>query len=453
MIDRVYRKWIIPGFESVWKRRSTFRFWHELEQSQWWSREQLESLQLQRLQKLIEYCFACSAYYRELWKSRHLHPSDLRCLSDIQKWPLTSRDVMRERAEQIRCRTAGRGLVHKSTGGSSGTPLQFVIDRRANERRMAAAYRGYCWAGAAPGTKQTYLWGITLGDTTQLGRWKDYLYSRWIYRRQMLNCFDLNEKTIPEYLDQMHRFRPDVLIAYTNPLYTMARAIERGGLRPYQPQSLIVGAEKLHDFQRVLIESVFGAPVFETYGAREVTLIGAECEQHAGMHLTMENLLVEIVDDDGSPTPAGEEGNIVITDLFNVAMPFVRYSIGDRAVAGFESCSCGRGLPLLRKVVGRRLDMLVTADGRHLAGEFFPHLLKDYSAVRQFQVVQSQRDLIELKLVVDHRWGKDSRDSLQRAIRSSVGDSTRLLIREVDQIPLTRMGKMRVVVGNASLVS
>jgi phenylacetate-CoA ligase len=133
-------------------------------------------------------------------------------------------------------------------------------------------------------------------------------------------------------------------------------------------------------------------------------------------------------------------------------MPFVRYRIGDRAIAGFASCRCGRGLPLLSKVVGRQLDMLVTADGRQLAGEYFPHLMKEYSAVRQFQVVQSQRDLIELKLVVDSRWGQDSRDSLHREVQSSVGASTRFVIHEVDSIPLTTLGKLRVVVGHSSLV-
>ncbi len=308
-------------------------------------------------------------------------------------------------------------IVTKSTGGSSGVPLRFVIDREANDRRMGAAYRGYAWAGAAPGTRQTHLWGVTLGSPSRLRRWKEYLYSRYLYRRDMLNSFDLSDASIPQFLERIHRFQPDVLVAYTNPLYMFARTIEEHGLRAYHPQAIIVGAEKLHDFQREVLERVFAAPVFETYGSREFTLIGAECEQHAGLHLTMENLLVEVVDDEGVPTPVGQEGHVVVTDLFNVAMPFVRYAIGDRAISGFGSCSCGRGLPLMKKVVGRQLDTLVTADGHRLAGEFFPHLLKDYAAIRQFQVVQLESDLVELKLVVDSRWRQDARESLRREIQ------------------------------------
>jgi phenylacetate-CoA ligase len=450
MIEQAYRRFIIPGFESVLKRRKTFRFWNELEDSQWWSRERLEELQLRRLHELITYCFSYSPYYRDLWTSQGLSLRDLRSLSDIQKWPVTSREAMRDHADEIASTAQGVKVVSKSTGGSSGVPLRFVIEREADDRRMAAAHRGYAWAGAAPGTRQTHLWGVALGNTSRLHRWKEYLHARYLYRREMLNSFDLSDESIPKFLGRIHRFGPDVLVAYTNPLYLFARTIEQRGLRAYRPKALIVGAEKLHDFQRELIERVFSAPVFETYGAREFTLIGAECEHHTGLHLTMENLLVEVVDDDGVPTPAGEEGNVVITDLFNVAMPFIRYQIGDRAISGFGSCACGRGLPLLKKVVGRQLDMLITADGRHLAGEFFPHLIKDYPAVRQFQVVQSQRDLIELKLVVNGQWGQETRESLRKKVQASVGGSTRLRIHEVDNIPLTAMGKLRVVIRHPS---
>jgi len=450
MIEQAYRRFIIPGFESVLKRRKTFRFWKELDQSQWWSREQLEALQIQRLQKLIEHCFEHSPYYRQLWNSHGLSLRVLQSLAEFGKWPVTSRQVMRDHSDRIRSTAPGVKVVSKSTGGSSGAPLRFVIDREANDRRMGAAYRGYAWAGAAPGTRQTHLWGVTLRNPSHLRRLKEHLYSRYLFRRDMLNSFDLSDDCIPQFHERICRFQPDVLVAYTNPLYLFARTIEQHGLSAYRPKAIVVGAEKLHDFQRELLERVFAAPVFETYGSREFTLIGAECERHTGLHLTMENLLVEVVDEDGCPTPVGEEGDVVITDLFNVAMPFVRYATGDRAISGVESCSCGRGLPLLKKVVGRQLDVLVTADGHRLAGEFFPHLLKDYAAIRQFQVVQLQSDLVELKLVVDSSWRDDARESLRREVQKSVGKATRLLINEVDTIPLTAMGKLRVVVGHTS---
>jgi phenylacetate-CoA ligase len=229
-------------------------------------------------------------------------------------------------------------------------------------------------------------------------------------------------------------------------VYEFARYIEATGKPVWTPQSIIVGAEKLHDFQRETIERVFKAPVFETYGSREFMLIGAECSHHTGLHLSLENLLVEVLDDDGRPTPAGDEGNVVITDLFNYGMPFVRYVNGDRAVAGFEMCPCGRGLPLLKKVVGRQLDTLKTPDGRRVPGEFFPHLIKDFPVIRRFQVVQADLGTIVLKVVVSGVLLQADQDRLLETIRQCTGEQVHLDLQLVDDIPLTKAGKLKVVV-------
>jgi phenylacetate-CoA ligase len=219
-------------------------------------------------------------------------------------------------------------------------------------------------------------------------------------------------------------------------------------LRPYTPASVIVGAEKLHDFQRQLIERVFQAPVFETYGSREFMLIGGECDRHGGLHLTTENLLVEVVDDQGRPTPRGLEGNVAVTDLTNYGMPFIRYLNGDRAVSGFHQCSCGRGLAVMKSVAGRRLDLLETPDGRIVPGEFFPHLIKEFRSVRRFQVVQNDRRAIELRLVVNGDWNDSERRTLEAEIRAVVGPVVQMEIGIVDDIPLTASGKLQVVVRN-----
>lgn len=447
MIEHVYVHGIIPVFETIVKRRKTFQYWRELERSQWWSEERLRELQCNRLRDMLAYCQEHSPYYKSLWERGGFHSSQVRDLSDFQDWPITSRESMRDRAADICTPMESTKFVRKSTGGSTGQPLGLRIDVAANERRSGSTFRGYAWAGASPGTRQTHLWGATLGKQSRLRVWKEHLYSRLLYRRDYVNSFDVHEQDTPALVRRINGYRPQVLVAFTNPLYQLARSVETQGLQVFSPKAIVVGAEKIYQHQRALIERVFGAPVFETYGSREFSLIGAECELHEGLHLTMENLLVEIVDDDGTPTAVGEEGNILVTDLFNRAMPFIRYAIGDRAVAGFETCRCGRGLPLLRKVSGRQLDILFTVDGRRLPGEFFPHLLKDYSAVRQFQVVQRELDMIELKLVVDRPWSIASRESLRNEIQQSIGRATRLEMVDVPGIPLTAAGKFRVVVG------
>lgn len=442
-----FSRFLIQGYESGLKRRKTFRYWRQLEQSQWLLADELQNMQLDALVRLLSHAARHASYYRDQWAQRALDPATISSLDDFQAWPVIDRETIRQHRMAMRAAEERGELIHKATGGSSGVPLQFDLDVDSNDRRMAAWHRGYGWAGAPPGTKQWYLWGGATGDVSAKQRWKDSLYFR-IYRRQVANCFHLTEKNASDYVGQLNRYRPDSIVAYTNPLYTLARVIDRQGWRVFSPRSIVVGAEKIYDFQRELIERVFQAPVFETYGSREFMLIGAECDRHQGMHLTAENLLVEVLDDAGNPTPPGEEGDMVITDLTNYGMPFVRYRNGDRAIAGWETCSCGRGLPLLQKVVGRRLDMLETPDGRQIPGEFFPHLMKDYPDVRRFQVVQHCPEQINLLIVVGSAWTEAAEQHLTRQIRDVVGDVVQFELRRVDEIPLTAAGKLRVVVNH-----
>ena len=438
---------LIHGFESIVKRRGTFGYWSQLDESQWWSRDQLMAVQLDQLKSLIEYCFAHSSYYRELWSARGLQPHRLQSHCDFAAWPCVGRDEMRAHRQQLTSTAFQRHAIEKATGGSTGTPLQFVVDADADDRRVAAAHRGYSWAGAGPGTRQVHLWGVALNDCAWHRRWKEHLYSRYLYRRRVLSCFDLSETTVSDFSRRYNRFRPEAIVAYTNSLYVFARLLEERGLSVHSPRSVVVGAEKLHGFQRELIERVFKAPVFETYGSREFMLIAAECEGHHGLHLTMENLLVEVVDDQDRPTPAGQEGEVVVTDLHNRAMPFVRYRTGDRAIAGFADCDCGRGLPLLRQVIGRQVDIISTPDGRQLSGVYFPHLMKDYPAIRHFQVVQPRPDTLELRLVVGGGWNSQLCQQLSQQVCHAVGPEVRVSVSEHERIPLTAAGKQRVVIG------
>ncbi|MBS0207216.1 MAG: phenylacetate--CoA ligase family protein [Planctomycetes bacterium] len=444
MYGRLYRHLLLPLFDGVVKGRRTMSHWHDAEQSQWWTREQLEEFQFKALRSVVAHAQATCPYYSDEWNGRGLDASRLQSPGDFTAWPLLNRDTIRRQRLKMRT-TAPVKRMSKATGGSSGEPLQFDLDSGSNDRRTAMTYRGYGWAGAAPGTKQLYIWGTAVGNVPGWKRLKMELHHRFD-RHLILSCFEFTPQMMRQHFDRMNRYGAEVIVAYTNPLYEFARFLKQEGLTPVKPRSIVVGAEKLHDFQRELIEDVFGARIFETYGSREFMLIGAECEHHSGLHLSMENLLVEILNDDGSPTPHGQEGNVVITDLFNYGMPFIRYVNGDRAVAGFDLCPCGRGLPLLKKVVGRQLDTLDTPDGRKIPGEFFPHLIKEFPAVRRFQVVQETREVITLKLVVDGGLTLAEREQMLSEVRKCTGTLVDVRLQMVDDIPLTNAGKLKVVV-------
>ncbi|MBL8798966.1 MAG: phenylacetate--CoA ligase family protein [Planctomycetia bacterium] len=448
MLDWLFSRVLLPAFETGVKRRRTYQYWSELERSQWYSRGELARLQLTALRRLLAHAQTQCPYYRAAWSHLGLDAAQVDSLTAFERWPVISSDAIRE--HRLRMRTAGTQLLSKSTGGSSGAPLHFDLDHESHERRTAAWHRGYSWAGAIPGVKQLYLWGVPLGQRTAWQRGKDRVY-HWLQRRHLLNTFELSAACVGDFCRRLNAYRPRVIVAYTNPLYEFARALQDRGMRPWSPQAIVVGAEKLHAHQRQLIETVFAAPVFETYGCREVMLIGAECPRHEGLHLTQENLLVEILDDEGQPTPPGQEGNVVLTDLYNHGMPFIRYANGDRAIAGWQECSCGRGLPLLRQVTGRRLDVLHTPDGRRLPGEFFPHLCKDYPAIQRFQVEQTEPDRMQFKVVLGPRWSDADQAQLLHEVRQAIGEAMQVDFLPVTDIPLTRAGKHQVVINRCAV--
>ncbi len=446
MYGSLYRHVLLPVFDRVVKGRRTLDYWKQAEAAQWEPREKLEARQFHALRNLVAHAYETCTYYRLAWEARGLSPDQLRTPEDFHDWPVMTRETIHEHRTEMRT-SLPLELLSKATGGSSGVPLQFDLDTGSDQRRTAMMYRGYGWAGGAPGSRQLFVWGSHVGPLPTWKRWKAALHAR-IERHRIINCFDFTPARMHDHWRTLQRYRPDVIVAYTNPLYEFARYLKESGQRVYSPRSIIVGAEKIHDFQRKLIESVFQAPVFETYGSREFMLIGAECEQHRGLHLSIDNLLIEILDDDGQPTLPGQEGNVVITDLFNYGMPFIRYLNGDRAVAGFGNCLCGRGLPLLKRVVGRRLDVLDTPDGRKVPGEFFPHLIKDFPGIRRFQVEQNIASRITLRLVVDDTFTDGQKSLLTSEITARTGPAVELDLQFVEEIPLSQTGKHRVVVRN-----
>jgi phenylacetate-CoA ligase len=448
MMRLLHRHVLLPAFESGLKRRRTMRYWGELERSQWLPRAEIEAIQFRALGELLLHAFETCPWYRRSWEALGLHPRRLGSPADFAHWPVLEREEVRENRLQMRSTRPPAPLIAKATGGSSGVPLQFDLDLVSNDRRMAAWHRGYDWAGAAPGTRQLYLWGTPIGQRPLHARVKDCLYLA-LYRRAVVSCMDGRENLAERFIAEVNRRRLDAIVAYVNPLYEAARHLDGNGSvigRP--PRSIVVGAEKLHGFQRELIERTFRAPVFETYGSREFMLIGAECERHEGLHLTSEHLLVEILDDQGRPTPQGADGNLVITDLHNYGMPLIRYAIGDRAIAGFGACGCGRGLPLLRSVVGRRLDTIRGAGGRAIPGEFFPHLAKDFPAIRRFQVVQEDPSRVRVALDAA-RLTETDRLKFEAHVRAAIGPGVKVDFEPVRDIPLTPSGKLQVVINRA----
>ena len=442
--ELLFRGVLFPLYESGIRRRGTLRYLREYERNQWLAPDQIAQIQWSKLQALLQHCWNEVPYYRQAWTRAGIRPEDVRTRADFQSLPVLEKQDIRANLGDLVARSHRGRVLYKATGGSTGEPLKFGYSRESYERRMAAMWRGYRWGGADIGRRTLYLWGGALGKQSTVSRIKEGAYHA-AFGRRMLDAFAMGDANLESYAAAIDRYRPKVIVAYVNPIWQLARWSLGEQRALFAPAAILTGAEPLLDHQRLDIEKAFNCKVFNTYGCREFMLMAAECDARSGLHLNADNLLVEVLQD-GNAQSGDDAGDLVVTDLHNYAMPFVRYRNGDRGALRTDACPCGRGLPLLRNIEGRSLDALRSSDGRYLPGEFFPHMLKDYAGIRYFQVVQRTLDTLELRIVRDPGFADEAVARIRSQVRQALGTGTELQFSFVDEIPLAASGKRRVTV-------
>lgn len=440
--EKLFRHVLYPAYESGLRRRKTLPWLREYEASQWLSREQIDALQWRKLKALLDYCYANVPYYRRQWMQEGIHPDDIRTRADFCKLPRLTKHDIRHNFEQLQAPQYRKQMMYKATGGSTGDPLRFGYTRESNERRNAIMWRGYGWAGATMGRRSVYLWSGAVGSPERAQLLKERIY-HGLFNRHIVNSFRMSEQNMAEYADALDRLQPAIIVAYVSPLARLARWLLDTGRKPWRPQAILSAAEPLHDFQRNDIEKAFSAPMFNTYGCREFMLMASECERRDGLHVNADHLVLETVTDEHR-MPGSEAGEVIITDLHNYGMPFIRYVNGDLATPVHKDCRCGRGLPLLSRIDGRRLDALRSPDGHVLPGVFFPHMLKDVVGISRFQVVQKQIDRLEIRIVRAQGFDESALDYIRAETAKVVGDSLELHFEFVEDIEVEANGKFRV---------
>jgi phenylacetate-CoA ligase len=259
----------------------------------------------------------------------------------------------------------------------------------------------------------------------------------------------MSRQTMEKFIQELRSFQPRTILAYANAMHLFAQYCKESGVSDIRPKSIITTAEVLHEHQRTEIEEVFGCRVFNRYGCREVSVIASECEEHDGMHINADALYFEIIKDDSRPANPGETGDIIITDLYNFGMPFIRYKIEDMGVMTDRKCSCGRGLPLMEMVAGRVTDFLVTPDGTRVSGAALTiYIIANTAGVRQAQFIQNEEKLIILKIVRGNDFNNDSTEFLYQKFHEFFGFNMKVEIQFVDNIPKEASGKYRFSICN-----
>lgn len=386
----------------------------------------IEACQRERLAALLRHAAARIPFYRDkLPAPEEIGPEN--ALEWLRRLPVIGRSTVQQEGARL-CDPAPAFQADDATGGSTGTPIRFRVDRETQIARESSLMWADGLAGWSYGERIAMLWGSDRDVRGALARWKSGL--RWaVENRRWFNAFDMGPGRMAEFHAAMEKFAPHLIVAYAGSVFHFARFLRQGGLRPSYPlRGIVCSAEVLTPEMRREVEDVFGRACFDRYGNREFGAIGAEDDSHDGLRLNHADCIVET---DG-------EGRVIVTYLHNRAMPFLRYDTGDVAMLRAD----GR----LRPVQGRRSDTIRTADGRLIHGEYFTHLLYGCPAVSQFQFVQETERDYRLLVVAPPEAVSSMEETWRGRIREQVGEGCSVVIQRVDRIPPLASGKHKFTV-------
>lgn len=435
---------IFPLHERL-KRHDSVAVRQAMEQSQWWPAERLQALQVERLRALLTDIGQHVPYYRELFARIGFEPARVSSLDALQALPFLTKAVIRANTDALKHAQA-QGLARFNTGGSSGEPLIFFIGRERVSHDVAAKWRATRWWDVDIGDPEIVLWGspIELGAQDRVRALRDRLL-----RTELLPAFEMSEAKLDAFVAAIRRRRPRMLFGYPSALTHIVRHAAARGQRldDLGVKVAFVTSERLYDDQRAAIERGFGCRVANGYGGRDAGFIAHQCPA-GSLHLTAEDIVVEIVDDDGRVLPPGQPGEIVVTHLATRDFPFVRYRTGDVGTLGTAPCACGRGLPVLSSIEGRQTDFIVAADGTVMHGLALVYIVRDLPGVRQFKVVQESLQRTRFLLVTEDGFPVDALPRIVRQAQARLGAEVEVLVERVAAIAPEKSGKYRYVVSH-----
>jgi phenylacetate-CoA ligase len=418
-----------------------------LEKSQWWKPEDLQDYQNKRLRSLIHHAYANVPYYHDLFCSLGLSPSDISTKEDLVKLPVLTKEDIRKSPERFVAQNIPqKSLIHGTTSGSSGKVFEYFLDKDTLSISRAAGLRAWGFAGYSVGDKLVTLAGSSLlPKNVPL-----YTKIRFKFSRNLpLSSYNLNSERLDEYLQQIIKFNPRYIRGYPSSIAILAEHALEHDIDGINPKGVMTTAETLSKSQREMISSAFHCDVFDQFGCFDGGANACECDQHSGYHISVERSVHEFLDDSGSPVAPGENGHIILTDLWNYAMPFIRYDAGDMGVPTDRTCPCGRGLPLLEKITGRTVEQIVLPDGKRLPGLLLTDIFEHgdvVTAIQDYQIVQEKVDKFVINIVKSDRYTSAMSKEIEEFFWGHLGRDAEIRFNFLEEIPRTDANKRRIVV-------
>jgi phenylacetate-CoA ligase len=433
---------------DIVRRRDNIGRLRFLRRSQYWNKQELERWQLDKLNNLL-----AAAIHESPFHSKKLQKISfpLKTLQHIYDIPILTKSDIQKYYEEMRCSSFPKSECELSrTGGSTGEPTFYYLSRASKNWNRGCVYRSGEWAGIFLGDRTVQLTGSHF-DEKEFKKIENRI-TLYLQRYRYYSVAVLTDEIMDSYYKKIRQFRPTSLWGYASALYVLSKFISKN--YPTEEfsfiKAIITSSETLEKHQRLKIEEVFGkGKVYDHYGSREV-YIACECPAHKGYHIQSEAIYLEVVNKNGDPAERGEHGRILITDLSNLAFPFIRYEIGDVGILGEESpCSCGVTLPKLESVVGRIADILVLKD-RTLTPPNFTILMSDLKGIEAYQIYQKSIDKISIYLVINEQFNSGTAQYINDGLSCLIGTSAKYEIEYVKQIEVPPSGKRRYIISDVA---
>lgn len=434
---------IIAPLWAWWEHSPYLRHYRDTLRTQYEPVEVIRQAQLQALRSLASHACATVPFWKKRFDAAGLAPSAMNHLQDLQTLPLLTKTDLREQGDLLLAQGVHKQTLHRhTTSGSTGVSVTVYRDEACQQLKRGATLRCDEWTGWRLGEPVAAIWGNPQVRADWKGRLRRALLDRtYVY----LDTLKMNEKSMQTFAETLVAKPPSMLFGHAHSLYLFASYVQ--AKLPdvsIRPKAVLSTCMVLHDFERELITSIFGCPVINRYGCEEVSLIACECRRGEGLHVNAECVYVELIDEHGKACSPGQPGRVVVTDLHNLAMPMIRYEVGDMAVWADKPCSCGRTLPLLARIEGRVADYVVTKAGEYISGiSLTENFAVKIPGVAQMQIVQEEVELFTFNIVRGSDFSDQSLSMLAEQVALHFGKGTQYVVVYMDRIPQEPSGKYR----------
>jgi len=435
----------LNGIEVSYRMSSARKayYLHQLRKNQWLKPSELQEIQNKKLRAIIKHAYDNTEFYHKKFRNANVYPGDIKCFEDLEKIPITTKAELQENAlnslipayvDLSKCRII-------PTSGSTGTPLKVVYDEYADDFSKAVNLRSH----VENGLKIYHRW-VNIGDmrTAQPKKWFQKI---GLFSLNQINIFD----PLDEQINLLQKYNPHVIDGYPSQLRLLSRKIQMDKIDNINPEVIFSTAELLDDDSRNIIKKGFNCDVIDLFGCIEVNRTAWECKEHQGYHMDIDSVAIELVDSDNYQVSPGEKGEIIYTSLYNYSMPLIRYKVGDIGVSDGGLCSCGRSLPLMKKIEGRSDDYIILPSRKKISPIVLALVMKHTEGVLEYQFIQEKLNKIFLSLVVSNDFDEKCIEILRKNIQNSLYNEVDIVIKIQSTIKKGPTGKIRSVISKIEL--